>query len=317
MRADRTDAALAGVLVVCWSSGFVGAAVGTREAPVVTVLVWRTVVSAAVLVAWVAYRRERVSVRGLVQQAVLGLLVQVLYLGGVFAAAGVGVAAGTSALITCAQPLLVAAVAGRAFGEPVTRRQMVGLGVGVVGVLVVVSGDLGAGGAPPWAFLLPVAALLALTAGTVSERRWRPGVSLPMSLAVQSTTAAVVFVAVAAARGEFAPPASTGFWAATGWLVVLASFGGYGAYFAVVRRSGPSRASTLLYLTPAVTTLWAFAVLGQQPSWFALPGGLLCGAGVALALRGQPSRSVVAPRPTTRTTSPNRLELPAAARYAP
>jgi drug/metabolite transporter (DMT)-like permease len=121
MRATRTDAVAATVLVVCWSSGFVGAVLGTRSAPVDTVLAWRTLVSALVLGAWALVRGERVAPRALLRQVVLGLLVQVLYLGGIFAAAGAGVSAGTSALVAALQPLLVAALAGPLLAERTTR----------------------------------------------------------------------------------------------------------------------------------------------------------------------------------------------------
>jgi drug/metabolite transporter (DMT)-like permease len=221
----------------------------------------------------------------LLRQACLGLLVQALYLGGVFAAAGAGVSAGTSALVAALQPLLVAALAASLLGEATSPRQRLGLLIGAGGVALVVAGDLGTGGAAPAAFLLPVGALVALSAGTLLERRWRPPESLVVSLALQSAVAALVFGAVAGARGEFAPPADPGFWVAMAWLVLLSTVGGYGSYLAVVRRSGATRASTLLYLTPPATALWAWAMFGQAPGPTALPGVVVCAVGVALALR--------------------------------
>lgn len=291
MRASRVDAAAAAVLVVCWSSGFIGATLGTRSAPVETVLAWRTLVSAIVLGAWALARGERVGPAAVARQAALGLLVQVLYLGGVFAATGAGVPAGTSALIAAVQPLLVAALAGPLLGERTTRRQQVGLVVGAVGVAVVVSGDLSAGTAPPWAYLLPVGALVALSAGTLLERRWSPAQSLVASLALQSSVAAVAFCAVAALQGHLAPPRAGGFWLSIAWLVGLSAVGGYGAYLFVVRRSGPTRASTLLYLTPPTTAVWAWLLFGQAPHLAAAPGIVICGAGVALALTRRRARS--------------------------
>lgn len=292
MRASRVDACAAALLVVCWSSGFVGATLGTRAAPVDTVLAWRTTLSALVLGAVVLRRRERVPLASLARQATLGMLVQVLYLGGVFSAAGVGVPAGTSAMVAALQPLLVATVAGRALAEHSTRRQQVGLVIGAVGVGIVVSGDLDAGTAPPWAYLLPVGAVLALAAGTLLEKRWSPGQSLLTTLAVQSAVAAVVFCAVAAGDGHLTPPADAGFWAAVAWLVVLASFGGYGSYLFIVRRSGATRASTLLYLTPPTTIAWAWLLFGQAPPLLALPGAVVCTVGIALALRRPRTRAL-------------------------
>jgi drug/metabolite transporter (DMT)-like permease len=249
------------------------------------VLAWRTVVSALVLGGWALIRAERVTPAAFLRQAALGVLVQVFYLGGVFAAAGAGVSAGTSALIAALQPLLVAALAGPLLAERTTRRQHLGLLLGAVGVALVVSGDLGTGTAAPWAYLLPVGALIALSAGTLLERRWSPTQSLVSSLALQSAVAAVVFCVVAALDGRLAPPADGEFWLSIGWLVVLSSLGGYGSYLFIVRRSGATRASTLLYLTPPTTALWAWLLFGQAPPVLAVPGVVICAAGLTLALR--------------------------------
>lgn len=288
MSARRTDAVAAVVLVVCWSSGFVGAELATRDAPVSTVLAWWTLLAALLLGAIALARRVRPARGAVVRQVVLGLLVQAVYLGGVFAAAGSGVAAGTSALVAALQPLLVAALAGPLLGETMTARQRIGLLVGAAGVALVVAGDIGAGGAAAVAFLLPVAALAGLSAGTLLERRWAPPETLVVSLALQSAVAALVFGVVAGARDEFVPPTDPGFWAAMAWLVLLSTVGGYGSYLLVVRRSGATRASTLLYLTPPATAVWAWVMFGQAPGPTAPLGVLVCAAGVVLALRAGP-----------------------------
>lgn len=285
MKPSRIDAVAATVLVVCWSSGFVGAVLGTRAAPVDTVLAWRTLASALVLGTWALVRGERVAPQALLRQGVLGLLVQVLYLGGVFAATGDGVAAGTSALVAALQPLLVSAVAGPLLGEQTTRRQQLGLLIGAAGVALIVAGDAGGGNAAAWAYLLPVGALAALATGTVLERRWRPPESLITSLALQSAVAAAVFCLAAEADGHLAPPHTAGFWTAIGWLVTLSTLSGYGTYLFVVRRSGATRASTLLYLTPPTTAVWAWLLFHQTPHPLAAPGIVICAAGVTLALR--------------------------------
>ena len=82
------------------------------------------------------------------------------------------------------------------------------------------------------------------------------------------------------------PPADPGFWWAVAWVVVLSSFGGYGSYLLVLRRSGAVRASTLLYLTPPATMLWTFLMFGEMPGPLAGPGVALCAAAVAFAMAG-------------------------------
>ncbi len=74
-------------------------------------------------------------------------------------------------------------------------------------------------------------------------------------------------------------------WRAVAWVVVLWSFGGYGAYMVVLRRRGALRVSTLLSLTPPVTAAWAFLMFGEVPGPPAWPGAAACAVGVVLVLR--------------------------------
>jgi hypothetical protein len=133
--------------------------------------------------------------------------------------------------------------------------------------------------------------MLALSVGTVLERRMRPPESPLTAMALQSTTGAVLFTALAALVGDLRPPAEPGFWGAVAWVVVLSSFGGYGSYLVVLRRSGATRVSALLYLTPPTTMLWTFLMFGEVPVLLAVPGIALCALGVWLVLgRRDPAR---------------------------
>jgi len=299
-----TDAALAVGLVVLWSSGFVGAQLGTGSASATTLLAWRFLGAAVVLGLVVAVRRPHLSRGDLWRHAVLGVLIQVAYLEGVVTGIELGVPAGTAALVAATQPLLIAA----AGPERTSARQRWGLAVGIVGVGLVVAGDLGPGTAPLWAFLLPAAGTVALAAGTLLERRWRPDTAPIDGFAVQTVAAAVVVRAVGAATGELRAPADPTFWWAVGWTVVLSSFGGYGTYLLVLRRSGAMRASVLLYLTPPVTALWVWAMFGQAPEPLALPGAIAAAVGAVLVLA--PGRLSRSPSRTRRDPCPSSPDRP-------
>jgi drug/metabolite transporter (DMT)-like permease len=260
--------------VVLWSSGFVGAALGAGSAGASTLLAWRFVAAAAILLAW---RRPRFSWR----QAGLGVLSQGGYLFGVYEAAQLGVGAGTSALIASLQPI-VATVLGR---EPAGVRQWLGLAGGLAGVAVVVGGDFsGHPGAPWWSYTLPFGAMLALVAATLLDRGGNNDVPLADALVVQCTTSAVLFTGLAAATGELVPPATGSFWFAVGWVVVLSTFGGYGCYWLLLRRTSITTTSALLYLTPATTALLAWALLGDVVTAKSLLGMGICLAAVALVV---------------------------------
>lgn len=284
MQRSRIDALAAAALVVFWSSGFVGAELGTSTAAATTLLFWRYAVAAVLLGLVLVFRGARPRPGAWGRQAVLGVLCQCCYLGGVVTGVGLGVPAGTAALIAAVQPLLVAAVAGPLLGERTGVRQRWGLVVGLAGVAWVVAGDIGPGRAPAWTFLLPVGGMVALALGTVLERRLRPPESPLESLSLQTVVAAAVFTGVAAGTGTLRPPDDPTFWWAVAWVVVLSSIGGYGTYLVVLRRSGAVRVSALLYLTPPTTALGAFLMFGDVPGPFALPGAALCAVGVALVL---------------------------------
>jgi drug/metabolite transporter (DMT)-like permease len=276
----RVDAALAAALVVLWSSGFVGARLGTETATATTLLAWRFLCAAAVLGLVAAVRRPGIARRDIRRQALLGLLIQVAYLEGVVTGIELGVPAGTAALIAATQPLLVAA----AGPDRTSVRQRWGLAVGLAGVGLVVAGDLGPGTAPWWAFLLPAAGTVALAAGTLLERRWRTGSAPIDGFVVQTGAVGAAVLALAGTTGQLRPPADPAFWWAVAWTVVLSSFGGYGAYLLMLRRTGAMRTSTLLYLTPPVTALWVWAMFGQAPGPLALPGAIGAAVGAALVL---------------------------------
>jgi drug/metabolite transporter (DMT)-like permease len=292
----RTTVAPPVALVVLWSSGFIGAELGTRQAPASTLLAWRYLVASAILVAICWWRRERVSRGGIGRQVVLGLLCQAAYLGLTVSGVGLGAPAGTTALIASLQPLVVIALAALMLSERAHLAQILGLGLGLAGVALVVSGDLRAGDAPWWAYLLPVGGMLSLSVGTVLQQRWQPQESVLMSLTIQTLTGAVAFWLLALVEGTVDEPTPIGFWVAIAWVVVLSSFGGYGAYLYVSRAHGATRASTWLYLTPPTTMLWAALMFGDRVHAAGLAGLGLSAVGVAVALR-----SSARPRDAART----------------
>lgn len=285
-RASAVDVGAAAALVVFWSSGFVGARLGTQYAPADTLLAWRYLVAAALLLPVVAPSLLRLARRDLGRHAVVGLLSQTLYLGGVVTGIGLGVPAGTAALIAALQPLVVATAARRLLGESVSGRARLGLWLGLAGVGIVVASDVGGGG-PAWIYLLPVGGMLALSAGTVLEQRWRPTGGLAVSLSVHVAVAAVAFTGEAVAFGRLTVPSAGGFWWAVAWVLVLSTAGGYGAYLLVLRRGGATRVSSLLYLTPPTTAVWAWLMFGDSLGVATLLGFAVCAVAVWLVLAGR------------------------------
>ncbi len=209
-RRSWLDLAAGTGLVVTWSSGFIGAELGTREAPPDTLLLWRYVAATGLLAFVLCLVQARPRRHGLRRQAAIGLLCQGVYVGGVVTGVALGVPAGTAALLAAMQPLVVAVFASRLLGQRTSRVQAAGLFLGLVGVGVVVAGDLGTGGGPAWIFLLPLVGMLGLSVGTVLERHWRLSDSLLQSLTVQSATVTVLLVVESTLAGHVTTPDDRG-----------------------------------------------------------------------------------------------------------
>ncbi|MEU0643613.1 DMT family transporter [Streptomyces umbrinus] len=277
--------------VGAWSSGFIGAKLGSGSAPTVTLLMWRFLPLAVVL-GVVALTATRASWRGLtprvlVRQAAVGALSQSGYLLTVYYAIELGVSSGTTALIDGTQPLVAGALAGPLLGLPVSRRQWLGLGLGVTGVAVVTVADAGAGtGVAWWAYLVPFLGMLSLVAATFLDRRSRTDVRPMVSMTVHAVTSAVVFTALAAATDAVTPPASGSFWTAVVWLVVLSTFGGYGLYWLILRRSGVTKVNTLMFLMAPVTAVWGALMFGEPFGTQTVVGLTLGLLAVAVVHRG-------------------------------
>ncbi|CAM5726268.1 Membrane protein OS=Streptomyces fumanus OX=67302 GN=GCM10018772_53590 PE=4 SV=1 [Streptomyces fumanus] len=303
---------LPAAFVLCWSSGFIGAKLGSGTAAASTLLMWRFLPVAAVLAA-VAVLAPRTVWRGpaprdLVRQAAIGALSQSGYLLSVYYAIQLGVSSGTTALIDGVQPLVAGALAGPLLRQYVTRRQWAGLLLGLAGTATVTLADAGAAemDVPGWAYLLPFLGMLSLVAATFLEGRSPAPAAPRAALTVHCATSAVLFTALALATGTAAPPATPSFWLATAWLTVLPTFGGYGLYWLILRRDGVTEVNTLMFLMAPVTAVWGALMFGEHfGPWTAL--GLAAGLlAVVIVRRGEHRRRT----PPTRSS-------PAAARRPP
>ncbi|WP_336880506.1 DMT family transporter [Rhodococcus globerulus] len=266
---SAVTATLSVLFVACWSSGFIGAKLGAGSAEIPTVLMWRFLPLAAVLVpiVWLSARRLNTmpAPRTLGRQVVIGMLSQSGYLLSVYWAIELGVNTGTTALIDGIQPLVAAALLGPVLGVAVPRTQWVGLVIGLGGVALVTAADAGAGTAAPWwSYAIPFLGMLCLVASTFVEQRAPTSTPPLQALAIHCSTSAIVFTALAVASGNAVPPSVNTFWIALLWLIVLSTFGGYGLYWLLLRRVGITSVNTLMFLIAPVTGVWGALMFGES-----------------------------------------------------
>ena len=268
------------ILLVCWSSGFIGMRFAVGHAPVSLILLWRNLIAGLVLLPFALLTGPRLTLQVLVVQSIIGLFAMAGYMLGFAYAIDEGVPTGVVALIADMLPLAIVLISIPLLGQVIARGEWLGMAIAVLGVLMVSAGALHAGDAPIWAYVLPILGMLSLAFVTVSQKRW-PASVLPIhqTLCIQSLVSAALFLLICWRGGRIAPPLEAGFWIGVLWLIVLATFAGYGLYYFSLARLSPARVSSVLYLSPPVTMIWARAMFGE-------PLSLAMGLGMAVTLAG-------------------------------
>jgi drug/metabolite transporter (DMT)-like permease len=296
------DAVLPPVFVLLWSSAFVAAVIGVGAAPPL-LLTFARFASAGVLLTVLALATGARWPRGrqLGHVAVTGLLIQALQFGAAYTAIGRGLPGGVVALIQGLNPMLIALFAAPVLGERIVGRQWWGFGLGSVGVLVAVIDQ--------WSYsavavVCAVVGLIGLSAGTVYQKRFVREMDLLAGTAVQFLVGAPVLGAATLLLERPRVTDWTAFGAALAWIVVVNSIGTFVLLNLMLRRGAASRVGALFFLTPVVTSVLTWWVLGTGLSTLELVGLALGGVGVLLAVTrtrprgassgppGRPRRSV-------------------------
>jgi drug/metabolite transporter (DMT)-like permease len=278
--------------VAIWTSGYIGGSIAASVIAPLTANLWRFVLGAAVLTA-VARRRREVwphGVRALTTVAAVGVLLFTVQFGGLYIGMAEGTPASTTALIACSSPLLVAA-AGAALGwDRLSTRQWAGIALGVIGVAVTLIDRLGR---PPtiaalgWTLL----GLAGLTAGTIFQGRLRTTAGPAALAATEIAAAALVMAAWAPLAGSLIIPDTARAIGSLLWVAIVPGIAGPLLFFALIRQRGATRASSLLFVVPAVTALAAWPILGAPIGATTLCGLAIAGTGLWLAGTRRTSRA--------------------------
>ena len=216
--------------------------------------------------------------------AVSGLLIQGFYFTGSYLSFARGMAAGPMALLLALQPVLTACVAGRLLGERVTPRQWIGLVLGFLGVALVLGTKLAAGIGTPGAVFWAIGALLAITVGTLFQKRFCPVFDLWTGGVIQFAAAAAFAIPAALLLETPRIVWTPTFGWAFAYLVLGNSIVAVSLFNLMIRRGEAARVTSLLYLVPGGAALLAWLLLGETMSGLALLGLLVGAGGVALVL---------------------------------
>jgi drug/metabolite transporter (DMT)-like permease len=191
--------------------------------------------------------------------------------------------AGTASLLVNVAPLFIAILAGRALKEGIGKLLLVGCAVSFTGVALIAVGTSHPGVSAGWGAGLCIIAAVVYAIGVVAQK---PALRFGSPLAVTWLACAIGAVCClpwAPSLIHQLPHASA---AAIEWTVYLALVPtaiGFSTWAYALARTDAGKLGSTTYLVPPIAVVLGWIILSEVPPLIALPGGILCLAGVGLA----------------------------------
>jgi len=276
------------IFVLLWSTGFIGAKYALPYIEPFYLLFIRMVLTIGVfLLLCLWFRVTWPDRRQSLHQMVTGVLVHGCYLGGVFAAIKWDMPAGVTAIVVGLQPLLTALLGWQWLGERLRPVQWAGLLLGLLGVGMVLGSGIEQGefnlSWPP--LLAVIGALLAISVGTLYQKRYGGGVNLLAGSFWQYVSTAVLMAILAWSFETRDVVWDTQLIWALVWLVFGLSVTAILLLMYMIREGEAARVASYFYLVPPMATLEAWLLFDEQLSAIALVGVLIAVSGVYLVLK--------------------------------
>ncbi|MDP4021668.1 DMT family transporter [Methylobacterium sp. NEAU 140] len=280
-----------GLFVLIWATGFI---VARGIAPHMDAFTFSALRFAAVtlvlgLVALAAGARFPGTGARWGGPLVAGFLMQGVYLCGTLWAVSRGLPAGIAALVGSLQPLMTAGLAGPLLGERVSGRRILGIVLGFAGAGLVLAPKVGAAdpaGIPPTALAVSFAAVVALTLGTLWQKRAGGGGDVLADAVIQFLGGLACAVPLALLLGSRTIDPAPALWFGLGWAVVVNSVAGILLLLALIRRGAVAGVASLFFLVPPVAAAMGYALFGEALTLVQIGGMVLAALGVAVASRG-------------------------------
>lgn len=271
------------LLGALWGASFLFMRVAAPELGPIALIEVRLVAAALFLALLMASRKQLGALRSSWGPLlVLGLLNSAIPFS-LFAFATLSLSAGYSAVLNATAPLFGTLIAFIWLNERLSGVRLVGLLLGFLGVVVLVSGQLNSEGNG-----VAIAAGLvgAMCYGAAAHySRWALAGIAPLTVSTGSLLAAgLCGLPVAWSQWPTEPPRLVS-WLCALALGVACTGCAYLLYFRLLQRVGPARTMTVAYLIPVFGILWGWLWLGEPVTASMLLGGPIVLLGTILVHR--------------------------------
>jgi probable blue pigment (indigoidine) exporter len=288
-REELLASLLAVFYVLLWASAYVPSKIGATSMPPLWFLVGRFLAAGLLMGAiTLSLRRPFPARKGdLAAYAALGVFANAAYLGLTYVALGRGLAAGIASIVASTNPLILALVAPRLLGEPLTWRKAVGLVLGFGGVVFVMLARTGSDTARPTEIGLALTGVVANVASTILFKRARGSSDLLAINTIQLISAGIAMIPAAALMyGLPVVQISAELLWSFVYLVLVLSVGASLLWFWLLSRGAASRVSAFYFLTPIFGLFFGAVLLNEIVQGGDLLGLTAVALGIVLVQRG-------------------------------
>ncbi len=275
------------IFILLWSTGFIVARYGMPYTDPMTFLSMRFAGVLLILIpAVLIFKSVWPTPKQMSHIVMAGLLMQLVYLSGIWVAIKHGMPAGLASLIIGLQPVLTAIFAA-GISEKVSSRQWLGLVLGLLGVGIVLSDKISVAGVTPFTLGFTLMSLLAFTAGTLYQKKFCPVFDLRAGTLIQYGACGVASVVLMLLFEPMQVQWSMPMVGALLWSIGPISLGAMTLWFILLRNGAATKVSGLLYLTPPTTAIMAWVLFDELLTPTIMMGTAVTVAGVYLVTRSR------------------------------
>lgn len=277
------------VFVTLWSSGWIASRFAVDDVSALALLTTRYLLLFVVLlfVVTIAGHWRKVSRSDITCHIFVGILSHAIYLLSCISAFEMGVSASLVTFVAALQPMITALLSAPITRERISMREWKGLLIGFLAVLLLVSEGY-RHGVPLLALVLPFIAVVALSVGTLINRRInlqcqcrsRKPIPVTLILLIHSVGALGVLLPLSITTNQLKFDYNIDQWLVMLWLAIVVSLGAYAVILTLLRHMSAMRVSSLSYLVPPVTMIQAYMVFEDSISTTDLTGLIVAAVGV-------------------------------------
>jgi drug/metabolite transporter (DMT)-like permease len=282
------------LFVVLWATGFVVSRLSAGHVGPWWFLTLRFPIAGIFMLAVALQQRAPwPDTKHALHAMIAGAFLHGLYLGPIYWAVAEGLPAGVAALIVGLQPLLTAFMAALILGEVINTRHWLGLVTGLIGIGLVVWPKLifsHVGGITPLTAFCALFGAIAISFGTVYQKRFATGLHLASGGFWQYVGASLVVLIGSLATGDFLFDGSMQAWSALAWAVLVLSIAAITLLMMLIREGEVSRVSGLIFLVPAVAALMTYLMFDEKLNLVQVIGMAVCAAAVLIVNRSAPAK---------------------------